>query len=145
MQSFPVKFWAATPQEAELNERIFGDRCHLPGGRNHFSLVGLVRGKISKMKGISMRFTVLAVSAASLLLVTACAREKEQVVMTQQTPVYAKDGTIVRMEPTVTLGGGSSSAGGTPLTGGINDTGSATNVDTALDEATDGDDSDSDG
>lgn len=50
-------------------------------------------------------FTKTAAAGLALVFVTACSQQEEPIVMEAQTPIYAKDGTIIGMRPTVTPGG----------------------------------------
>jgi hypothetical protein len=53
-----------------------------------------------------MKIFKSAAVLSALVLATACAQQEEVMVETpQQTPIYAKDGTIIGMEPMVRPGG----------------------------------------
>ena len=59
-----------------------------------------------------MKIFKSAAVLSALVLATACAQQEEVLVETpQQTPIYAKDGTIIGMEPMVRRGGVMSSDG----------------------------------
>ena len=49
--------------------------------------------------------TALLLGTAALLTLGACAQQEEEIVLVpQDTPIYAKDGTVVGYEPNVVIG-----------------------------------------
>lgn len=49
----------------------------------------------------------IAATGLTLTLLAACSQQEEPMVVAAETPIYAKDGTIIGMRPTVSPGGGS--------------------------------------